>query len=255
MSPLSSIKIQATEKHDKIVNKLHKEVYTFFYDSMMYDINDALTSILAVSDMEGRGAVPKIKQYIHRINKSLNNTKNYQNKLSEDNRFNIGTVISNLIHVIKDNFRDENITHSISNINAHAEGNQMQFERMLLHIFVGMITGKQGTDSEMLIELRQRDKNAIITILKDSCSISDEAMEIINKIKDSNKFTGSVNIVSNDEGVEVSIKIPLKFKLINIVKKIKMAVKTRYKKRLSVKINNFARLNTVARETALDFAF
>ena len=119
-------------KNDELVKKLQKEARMLFYDRMMYDINDSLTSILAVCDDEGGSvAVPKIKDCINRINLSLNNTKKYQSDFGSDTKFDIHLVIKNLIRLIKGVNREVKVTYSLADIKAPTAGNRDKFEELL----------------------------------------------------------------------------------------------------------------------------
>jgi len=210
------LKPHSADKYTELVKELQLQTRALFYDRMMYEINDALTSILAVCDVEGKEAVPKIKQYIHRINQSLNNTKNFQSSLRSDKKFNVNIVLQNLIHVIKEKYKDVKMACIISDIKAPVQGDQAKFEELLIYIFISMFTNPNVLESEMLIELRQKDQDAMVTILKDSHVFSFDIMEQINKIRDGGDFKGNVQITPHGKGIEVIIKIPLQFSLVSI---------------------------------------
>ena len=214
------LKSHTVDKHKELVQELQRETRALFYDRMMYEINDALTSILAVCDVEGKEAIPKIKQYIHRINQSLNNTKNFQSNLREDKRFNISVVLQNLIHVIKERYKDAKMACLISDIKAPVQGDQSKFEELMLFILINIFTNPNILDSEVLIELRQKDQDAMITILKDSHVFSPEAREHVDKIREEADFRGNVQITPHGNGIEVIVKIPLQFSSVNISRPI-----------------------------------
>ena len=79
-----------------------------------------------------------------------------------------------------------------------------------------MFNNSNVNESEALIELRQKDQNAMITILKDSHNFSLEAMEYINRVREGAEFKDSVQITPHGNGVEIIIKLPLQFSLVNI---------------------------------------
>jgi hypothetical protein len=209
-------KTQNTDKHSELVSKLQQEARTLFYDKMMYDINDALASILAVCDTDGREGIPKVKQYIHRINQALNNTKSYQSVFKYNKQFNISSSLQNLLHVIKDKYKAAKLTCLISDIKAPVQCDQSRFEEFFLYMFINMLTGASVMDSEILIELRQKDQDAMITILKDFYVFGPEALEKINKISNRSDFNGDIQITNHGKGVEIIIKIPLLFRVISI---------------------------------------
>jgi hypothetical protein len=209
-------KTQNQDKSGELVAKLQQEAHMLFYDKMMYDINDALTSILAVCDVEGKEGIPKVKQYIHRINQSLNNTKNYQSVCSSNKQFNISAVLQNLINVIKDKYKAAKLTCLISDIKAPVQCDQSRFEEFFLYMFINMLTSVNAMDSEILIELRQKDQDSMITILKDFYVFEPEVMEKINKISNKSDFNGIIQITNHGKGVEIIIKIPLLFRVVSI---------------------------------------
>lgn len=211
------LKSQIRAKHNELVDQLQVDARMLFFDRMMYDINDSLTSILAVCEVEPKEAIPKIKQYIHRINQSLHTTKNYQNNCNGgEKRFNVTQVSKNLIRVVKENFKESKLTSLISDIKAPVQGDQSKFEQLLLHILVNILSEEDTGDSEILIELRQKDENAMITILKDHHTFSEKSLEQIDKIREDDDFKGSVQITPQGKGIEVIIKIPLQFKVIKL---------------------------------------
>jgi len=209
------------EKRQKeLVKKLQAEARMLFYDHMMYDINDSLTSILAVCEIEPKEAIPKIKQYIHRINQSLHDTKNYQNNSYDEKKFNISLVVKNIIRAIEGNYRQMKLIPLVSDIKAPVLGEQSKFEQLILCILVGILFELNANDSEVLIELRQKDQDALLTILKDNFAFSKEILEQINTMSQTEDFKGSVQITPQGKGVEVIIKIPLQFQMVNIGKPI-----------------------------------
>ena len=58
-----------------------------------------------------------------------------------------------------------------------------------------MFIGNKNTEpgSEIIIELRQNSQDAMITILKESHTFSDQALKRISKVKREGDFKGDVN--------------------------------------------------------------
>jgi hypothetical protein len=211
-------KSQIAEEHKELVDKLQVDARTLFYNKMMYEVNDSLTSILAICDIEAQKSIPKIKEYINRINESLNNTKNYQSSTCAINTFDITLVLKNLVRVIKENYKELDVIHFISDIKAPAKGDQSQFEQLFLNLFVLLFLN--DADSEIMIELKQRDQDAMITIVKNPCSFAEESLEEIDKMNQEESFKGSIRAMPSGGGVEAIIKVPLQFKIVKIEKPI-----------------------------------
>ena len=209
-------KPQIIAKHNELVEYLQAEARMLFYDRMMYDVNDSLTSILAICDMEAKKSIPKIKNYIDRINHSLKNTKDYQNSFCMEKKFNISLVLDNLTRVIKDKYKHVKLTCLISDIKAPVQGDQSKFERLFLHIFVSMLLQSSTDDAEVLIELKQKDQDAMITMSKENFILSKEVLEQVDKIKQEEDFKGKIQIIPREKGAEVLIKVPLQFRVVSI---------------------------------------
>lgn len=211
------IKKQDPRKQGEIIERLQQEARMLFYDRMMYEVNDSLTSILAVCDVEGRDSIPKVKQYIHRVNQSLLDAKNYQSHFSGDKKFNVSLVVKDLMHVIKENYKEGKFACLISDIKAPVQGDQSKFEILFLNIFVSMLLEGESSESEILIELRQKNQEAMLTILKDSHVFSRKSLERISEAKNKEGFKGELSITPHGKGVEIIVRIPLQFSVINVI--------------------------------------
>jgi len=210
------LKSQIVEKMRAGVARLQNEARMRFFDRMMYEINDSLASILAITEMEPKDSVPKIKQYIHRINQSLQNTKHYQAVSSGAKTFNVSLVLRNLVQVTEGDFRKAKLVTLISDLRAPVLGDQTKFEQLFLTILLDIV-GRVDGESETLIECRQKDQFAQITILKDRFSFSEEAMGEINRITEEEAdFRGRLQITPHGNGIEVILKIPLQFQTISV---------------------------------------
>lgn len=228
------LRSQIEKKHNELVEKLQAEAHMLFYDHMMYDINDSLTSILAVCEMDPKEAIPKVKQYIHRINQSLHDTKSYQINSYAEKKFNISIVLKNILRVIGENYKQIKLMPLLTDIKAPVQGDQSHFEQIILHAIVAILLQAGQDESELLIELRQKDQDAQLTILKDNCVFSSEVLERIRSISKKDDFSGSVQITPQGKGIEIIIRIPLQFRVVNIgnpvIKKTPPSLKPEVKK-------------------------
>ncbi len=205
--------VNKTGKHDELIERLQIDARMLFYDRMMYDINDSLTSILALCDVEAKASIPKIKEYITRINHSLHNTKNYHTSFTGEKRFNVTLVIKNILQVLEENYKEVQLTPFVSDIKAPCVGDQSLLEKILLCMFVDMC---QSSDEAIMLELKQKDQNAMLTIVKDGFNFSKECLTLINKLKEKSDFKGNIRINPYKKGVEIVIQIPLQFKVVHI---------------------------------------
>jgi hypothetical protein len=189
--------------------KLHNKMDANFLEHTMYDINDALTSILALCDMEQIKSIPKIKKYIERVNNSLNDVRIYQNK----GVFNVNHVLNNVIDIINDNFKNKvKIESSLVSINALAKSDQNKIETILLYLLVEIVMSpEENDDLKLFISLHQADKDAQIIIRKRNFDFSPATLKEIDRLRDG--FGGKMDMNMVNSGIEIEIRIPLDFTL------------------------------------------
>ena len=165
------------EKQQELLGKLKLQTSRHFLERAACDINDALTSILAVSDTQAPQVVPKVKRYIERVNDSLLSLKIYQSALQQKSAFNINAVLSNILNVVEENLKGKvEITRVLNEVKAMAKGDQSDLEELLLYLFVQLAeSGKEGK-SDFKVELRQKDQNALIIVTNNSIVSSETAL-------------------------------------------------------------------------------
>jgi len=210
---------QRVEINKKLASHLQERMSEHFFDHATHGVNDSLTSILALCDIEQMKTIPKIKQYINHINEILNDVKIYQNK----NVFNINDVVENLIGVIEGSFTGKvDIFRNLADVKALVKSDQPQMENILLYIFAEVITGggvvnsdesdleSAGRDFEEIhIDLHQKGKDAQIIIKKDFFVFTDEALGEVDLLKEG--FSGKIHITQKNNYTEIDIRVPLCF--------------------------------------------
>ncbi|MBN1258511.1 hypothetical protein JXA05_02010, partial [Candidatus Peregrinibacteria bacterium] len=190
----------------ELVKELQNRMSSHFLEHAMYNINDALTSILALCDMEQMKTVPKIKQYIQKVNSLLGDVKIYENTTL----FNANHVVQNVTDIIEDNFRGKSkIIRDFSLIRGFVESDQKKLEEMLLYLLVEFMTSDAAGHSEpVVVSLHQKESDMRIVIMKDSYSFSLSALKEFNRMR--GEFgKGVVQMSPYKEGVEVNIRLPL----------------------------------------------
>ena len=221
-----------------VLHKLRKKVISNFLDHTMYDINDALTSILALCDMDDMKNIPKVKKYIQRINSLLSDLRVYH----DNTYFNIRHVARNIVDVIKDSYKDNvNIEIQFVPFDAYVRSSQSQIEEILLSLLVEM-TEIYLPDSPSLIDvdLHQKDQFAVLTIKKENFTFSDSFIEHINKLKIG--LSGSLLIEKNGQSAVVQIKLPLDFTKPQFLKNIDVIITSNLKNKVNTQdetINSF----------------
>ena len=199
---------QATKENKKLATDLRNKMNANFLEHAMYDINDALTSILALCDMEQMKSIPKVKEYIQHINGLLDDVQIYQ----DGTVFNISHVMNNLIDVVKDNFKSKaKISYSYTPVKALVESSQAQLEQILLYLFVELIeSNEEGKDPQIFVKLHQKEKDVQITVSKSEHLFSSSSLEEFEFLR--KDFIGTIRIDTNGNGVQVQIRLPLTFK-------------------------------------------
>lgn len=202
--------LQTREKQQELLGKLRLQTSKHFLERAACDINDALTSILAVSDTQAPQVVPKVKRYIERVNDSLLSLKVYQSALQQKSVFNINAVLSNILNVIEENLNSKvEITRVLNEVKAMAKGDQSDLEELLLYLFVQLAeSGKEGT-SNFNVELRQKDENALIIITNNSIVSPEMALREL-KAK-AGSFKGAIQINPQATRTEFIIRLELLF--------------------------------------------
>jgi hypothetical protein len=202
------LSIQASKENKKLAEELHDEMNSNFLEHAMYDVNDALASILALCDMEEMQNIPKVKKYIQRVNCLLNDVQAYQS----NSTFNISHVLNNMIDVIKDHFKYKaKINYTFSEVKPLVKSNKLQLEQILLYVLIELVT--TGQDSDLLdisVKLHQKEQDAQIVIVKANHKFTDPALEEVGRLIEN--FTGKVQINPNGQGVEIDIRLPLNFR-------------------------------------------
>jgi hypothetical protein len=205
INPFLSIKV--SDENKKLADRLHNQMSVNFLGHAMYDINDALASILAICDMEGIENIPKIKHYIQRVNSLLSDVQIYQNSLF----FNINHVLKNVADVVSAHFKNEaKLKCSFSEVKSLAKGNKLQLERLLIRFLIELITAERETDlTGVSVCLQQKERDAQVIIQKNNYKFSQDALDEINLL--SRDFSGKISINPIGQGIEIDIRMPLDF--------------------------------------------
>lgn len=188
--------------------QLKQRAKVLFHQHMIYDINDSLTSILAICDTRAKEIVPDVKQMIRRINRSLQNTGDYHvQSAKEVNTFDIDLVVQNLIRVIKEEYKKINVTSFIAPLQFRVQGDQSGFEKLFLVVLCELI--QNSCSEDILIELRQRKHEIAVTVVMNHTHCRSEIKKMVDDIEVEYGFINKTQITETGDGVEVVIKSPL----------------------------------------------
>ena len=206
VNPFSTLHL--AKKNRELAENLHNEMDANFLEHAMYDINDALTSILALCDMEQMKSIPKVKGYIKRVNELLNDVQIYQ----DDKTFNVNHLLRNVIDIIKDNFKDKvKILTSFVLVRALVKSHQKLLERILLHLFSELINvTDKPEENNINVLLSQKNNEAQILIIREDFNFSHEQLKEVGILSEG--FSGKLEISKKGTGISISIRLPLTFK-------------------------------------------
>ncbi len=203
--------LQATKKNFKLAKELQNDMGAHFFEHTMYDVKDALTSILALCDMEDMKQTPKVKMYIKRVSDLLNDVRLYH----DTSVCNIKHVLINVINILKGNYKSRvNISQSISTIKALAKGDQSHLEQMLLYLLIEAIESDPEKVLEINIDLSQRDRSAQIVVTIRDFAFTEVTQKEVESFHDQSIF--KLQIINKEEGAEIIIRIPLTFEVKNL---------------------------------------
>ncbi|MBU0706546.1 hypothetical protein KJ657_04745 [Patescibacteria group bacterium] len=197
--------LQATKKNLEMARTFQEDMGALFFEHTMYDVKDALTSILALCDMEDMKQVPQVKKCIQRVTDLLNDVRLYH----ESTLFNINHLVINVINVLKKNYKSKiRISEDLSSIKAHTESNRNHVELVLLYLLIEAAESCQK-ELNIKIELVQKERDAVITIRLGEFQFSSVILKEITDFHNQAVFRMQIDVI--DQGTEIVIRLPLSF--------------------------------------------
>ncbi|QQR82936.1 hypothetical protein IPJ72_03850 [Candidatus Peregrinibacteria bacterium] len=200
---------QPIQEQLRLVEKLKQHTKVLFHQYMSYEINDALTSILAICDQHAKQIVPEVKASIQRINRSLYHTSDYHRQSSHDiNTFDIDLVVKNLVRVVKDHFNDNPVHLSPMATGVRVEGDQSAFERIFLLLVTEMISSSPYR-TDLYIEVKQKNYEITVALVMPQAIIRPDIIQVINGIEIEHGFEKKTEIFSTERGLVATIAFPI----------------------------------------------
>ena len=203
------LSIEQEKKRQALILKFQEEVYPHFFDYAMLDVNDALTSILAICDMEGVKSVSKVKAHIQRVNELMDNVKTYQNS----GVFNINHVLKNMINLFRRDFKGRvHFTHTFSIKRALSSADKNALERLLIEVLVSLLPLSAQPDlspCHISLDLCQLAKHGQVTVTRKDYQLAAEAQAKLKEISREGFTSPEVRIKNGH--TEVYFSFPLHF--------------------------------------------
>ena len=199
--------LQATRKHFELAQAFQDDMGAYFFEHTMYDVKDALSSILAICDIAEMEELPEIKGYIQRVTDLIGDVSLYH----DNNVFNVKHVLLNVIKMLEKSYKGRiDLSQQISSIKAQAKGDQHHLEKVLLYAMLEAIESSPiDKEIDLNVSLSQRERDALMNIRIENFSYSSVARkEVLNF---SNQKGLKTHILSEDDATVVSIHVPLSF--------------------------------------------
>jgi len=193
------------EQKKELSSELQQKMCHHFLEHRMYDINDSLTSILALCDMEQMKSLHKVKTYIQKVNSLLDDVKAYDSSPF----FNVSHVLKNVVNIIQNHFKKSDIVYESVALKVLGTSDRSRLEHLLIFILIELITDipKNQKDATIKISLSQKNTLAVIKIQKSHYSFSATGLKEIESLK--SKFSGDVSISPVSKGIDILIHVPL----------------------------------------------
>lgn len=197
--------LQATKKNLGLAKAFQDDMGAHFFEHTMYDIKDALTSILALCDMEDMKQVPQVKKYIQRVTDLLGDVRLYRST----SLFNVNHVVINVINVMKSKYASKlSINHDLSFIKAYVKSDKSHLEQVLLYSLIEAVESS-SEPVQVKIELAQKEKDAVITMRLSNFQYSPVVLKEMLTFHQPSVFR--MQITPQGQGTEILIRLPLSF--------------------------------------------
>jgi hypothetical protein len=197
--------LQATKRNLELAKAFQDDMGAHFFEHTMYDVKDALTSILALCDMEDMKQVPQVKKYIQRVTDLLHDVRLYQSS----SLFNVNHVVINVINAMKHKYKSKIVIHDdLTFIKANVKSDKSHLEQVLLYSLIEAVESSTS-GIELKIELIQREHDAVITLRLENFEYSPVVLKEIRTFHNASAFRMQINEVNGS--TEVVIRLPLSF--------------------------------------------
>lgn len=201
--------LQASKKNMERAKALQDEMESHFFEHTMYDVKDALTSILALCDMEDMKQMPQVKKCIQRVTDLLQDVRFYRSS----SLFNVNHVVINVINVLKSNYKTKvHIKHDLSSIKAYVKSDKGHLEQVLLYSLIEAVESCSG-ELNLYIELAQKEHDAVLSIRFENFQYSSLLIKTIQDLHDPSSFRMQMN--TEGQETEIVVRLPLSFDVKN----------------------------------------
>ncbi len=204
--------LQGTRRNLELAKAFQEGMGANFFKHTMYDVKDALSSILALCDLAEMEELPSVKENIQKVTQLISDVSLYHDNLT----FNVEHVLVNVIKILEDGYKKGfSISFEVSLKEALARGSQTHLEKSLLYMIIEAIDSFKRDCSDnskelgLMIELSQKNRDAIISINMQGFRFDELIRKEILAFSNQNDLNVQIFEVGND--TEVIMKLPLSF--------------------------------------------
>lgn len=202
--------LQDLKKNIELTNHLQKGLTAHFFKHTMYGVKDALSTILALCDMEEMKNIDRVKSSIQRVNAYIEDVALYHSGQA----FNARHVLENILKVLNDYYKGQLQLTLEANLNdALVYAKQAHFEKSLLFLFIQIFeqskiqNENEGEPIATSVRLVQKNMDMEIAIYFEGKyfdpTIEKEVLSFVNK--------ESLKLVIREQkkGMELVLTAPL----------------------------------------------
>lgn len=204
--------LQGTRRNLELAKAFQEGMGANFFKHTMYDVKDALSSILALCDLAEMKELPSVKENIQKVTQLISDVSLYHDHMA----FNVEHVVVNVIKILQGSYKESlNISLEVSLKEALARGSQGHLEKSLLYLIIEAIesikraSGNTKKDVQLMIELSQKNRDAIVTIRVQGFHFEEVIRKEILSFGNQNELKVQVFEINKD--TEVTMKVPLSF--------------------------------------------
>lgn len=202
--------IQGLKQNLELANTLQEGLTANFFKHTMYGVKDALSTILALCDLEEMKNIDRVKNNIQRVNGLIEDVALYHS----GQVFNAKHVLENILNVLTDYYKGAlNLTFEANLPEAVVYAEQSHFEKSLLYIFTQIVEQSKNEVGELPhsipaeVNLLQKGMDMLVLI-----HFQGEHFEpIVRKelLAFANKESFKLFIQEKAQGTEVVLRTPL----------------------------------------------
>lgn len=192
----------------ELIKSLQQEAAGLFFEHRMHEINESLTTILALTDIGSKDPLPKIRDHVESINVSLKSVKQYQKGANENTVFEVGTLLKNIQEVLRPHIPRQDLGwFNVADIRIKVDAPLKPLQDLLVALMVVMCPSEEG--ASVCLEARQKGVDYYIQVSSEESGMADEVRGYINELA---QKAALKPLWEKQEGLlTVTLRLPIRF--------------------------------------------